>query len=58
MKNEEKKNLPTDISASDFVLRLVNIFAENDMPCKVSGDDQLTVTDEGQSFTVKVTKIP
>ena len=51
-----EKNLQGEIYASDFVLRLVDIFRENDITFTVSGDDQLTVTEEGQTFTVKVTK--
>lgn len=51
-----EKNLQGEIYASDFVLRLVDIFRENGITFTVSGDDQLTVTEEGQTFTVKVTK--
>ncbi len=51
-----EKNFQGEIYASDFVLRLVDIFRENGITFTVTGDDQLTVTEEGQTFTVKVTK--
>ena len=55
MKKDEKI-FQGEIYASDFVLRLVDVFRENGITFTVSGDDQLTVTEEGQTFTVKVTK--
>ena len=55
MKKDEKI-FQGEIYASDFVLRLVDVFRENGITFTVSGDDQLSVTEEGQTFTGKFTK--
>ncbi len=50
----EKKN--SSLTESDFILRLVDIFMENDVICKVTGQNELTVIDEDTSFVVTITK--
>lgn len=50
----EKKN--SSLTESDFILRLVDIFRENDVICKVTGQNELTVIDEDTSFVVTITK--
>ena len=50
----EKKN--SSLTESDFILRLIDIFRENDVICEVSGQNELTVTDEDTSFVVTITK--
>lgn len=42
------------ITESDFILRLVDIFCENGIECAVSGERELTVTDENTSFILTV----
>ena len=50
----EKKN--SSLTESDFILRLVDIFMENVVICKVTGQNELTVIDEDTSFVVTITK--
>ena len=49
----EKEN--SSLAESDFILRLVDIFRENDIYCKVTGQNELTVNDESTSFVVTIT---
>lgn len=41
---------------SDFILRLVAIFNENDVVCEVTGENRLTVSDGGASFDITIEK--
>ena len=54
--NERNEKENSSLTESDFILRLIDIFSENDVICKVSGQNELTVTDEGASFVVTITK--
>ena len=54
--NERNEKENSSLTASDFILRLVDIFRENAIYCKVTGQDELTVTDEDTSFVVTITK--
>ena len=52
--NERNEKENSSLTESDFILRLVDIFRENDVICKVTGQNELT--DEGASFVVTITK--
>lgn len=54
--NERNEKENSSLTESDFILRLIDIFSENDVICEVSGQNELTVTDEGVSFVVTITK--
>lgn len=43
-----------NLTESDFILRLVDIFCENGIECEVSGERRLTVRDEGTAFDLTV----
>ena len=54
--NERNEKENSSLTESDFILRLVDIFRENDVICKVTGQNELTVIDEDTSFVVTITK--
>lgn len=54
--NERNEKENSSLTESDFILRLVDIFRENDVICKVTGQNKLTVIDEDTSFVVTITK--
>lgn len=54
--NERNEKENSSLTESDFILRLVDIFMENDVICKVTGQNELTVIDEDTSFVVTITK--
>lgn len=54
--NERNEKENSSLTESDFILRLIDIFRENDVICKVTGQNELTVIDEGASFVVTITK--
>ena len=54
--NERNEKEKSSLTESDFILRLIDIFRENDVICEVSGQNELTVTDEDASFVVTITK--
>lgn len=54
--NERNEKENSSLTESDFILRLIDIFRENDVICEVSGQNELTVIDEGASFVVTITK--
>ncbi len=54
--NERNEKENSSLTESDFILRLIDIFRENDVICKVTGQNELTVTDEDASFVVTITK--
>lgn len=48
--------LSGNLTESDLILRLVDIFCENGLEWEVSGDNRLTVRDEGAVFELTVTR--
>ncbi len=54
--NERNEKENSSLTESDFILRLIDIFRENDVICEVSGQNELTVIDEDTSFVVTITK--
>lgn len=54
--NERNEKENSSLTESDFILRLVDIFRENDVICKVTGQNELTIIDEDTSFVVTITK--
>lgn len=44
------------ISRDDFMLRLVVLFCEEGIDCRVMGESELLVTDGGSQFTLTVSK--
>ena len=54
--NERNEKENSSLTESDFILRLVDIFMENEVICKVTGQNELTVIDEDTSFVVTITK--
>lgn len=54
--NERNEKENSSLTESDFILRLIDIFRGNDVICKVTGQNELTVTDEDASFVVTITK--
>lgn len=44
------------ISRDDFMLRLVALFCEEGIDCRVMGESELSVTDGGSQFTLTVSK--
>lgn len=54
--NERNEKENSSLTESDFILRLIDIFRENDVICEVTGQNELTVTDEDTSFVVTITK--
>ena len=44
------------ISKDDFILRLVALFCEEGIDCRVTGESELSVTDGGSQFTLTVSK--
>lgn len=44
------------ISRDDFMLRLVVLFCEEGIDCRVMGESELLVTDSGSQFTLTVSK--
>lgn len=48
--------LKGNLTESDFILRLVDIFCENGIECEVSGERRLTVRDDSTVFDLTVTR--
>ncbi len=44
------------ISRDDFMLRLVALFCEEGIDCRVTGESELSVTNGGSQFTLTVSK--
>jgi len=55
MNDKPESAARSKIEESDFILRLVDIFRENEIECKITGENELTATDCGCEFVIKVT---